>query len=103
MERYVIKDKNNSKLFFLPKDPGGYCDWIDTDEQLETVLKDPTSIVYFDSFDHAWEHLSGNENGMDVYLLEGTTDVYESVPENDKPYASRHYIQYFGTIEKLAQ
>lgn len=102
MDKYVIKDKNNSKLFYMDKDPGGYCDWIDTDEQLKEVLKDPNYIVYFDSFDHAWEYLSGNENGMEIYKINGTSDVYEALVDDKEPHYATRNIQYFGTIEKLA-
>jgi hypothetical protein len=106
MDRYVIKDKNNSKLFFMDKEigGGGYCDWIDTDEQLELVLEDPTNVVYYESFDAALEHLLGNENEMDLYLLEGTNEVFVSNSSYDTHRFSKDKtISYFGSIEKLAQ
>lgn len=94
MERYVIKDKNNSKLFFMDKDKVGYCDWIDTDEQLKEVLKDPTNVVYYGSAQECWDHISTNENELDVVCLDGK-EIYR-VGDNKE-------IHYFGTIEKLAQ
>lgn len=102
MDKYVIKNKNNSKLFYMDREigGGGYCDWADTDEQLQSALKDPNNIVYFDSFEDAWDHLRCNGNEIEFYLLDGSNEVFENIS-----YISgfEDKIQYFGSIEKLAQ
>lgn len=89
MEKYAIK--KGRLTFFLPKDPGGYCDFVNEKELVE-VLKDPTSVVYFESAEDAWFHLLGNENGIDVVCLTGNTIFL--VGENKE-------INYFASIEKV--